>query len=40
MKCIDSATEGFKIWNNMSNVLRLQSLSKLINTLECNGYDN
>lgn len=39
MKCIDSATEGFKIWSNMSSDLRMQLLVKFANMLECNGYD-
>ncbi|XP_025264731.1 uncharacterized protein LOC112638042 [Camponotus floridanus] len=37
MKCIDSATEGFKIWSNMSSDLRMQLLVKFANMLECNG---
>lgn len=39
MKCIDSATKGFEIWSDMSDVLRMQSLLKFIDILDSNGYD-
>ncbi|XP_050451596.1 uncharacterized protein LOC126851551 isoform X2 [Cataglyphis hispanica] len=37
LKCIDSATTGFEIWNTMSSKSRMKILSNFASTLECNG---
>ncbi|CAL1687933.1 unnamed protein product [Lasius platythorax] len=38
IECIESATEGFKNWNTMSNDSRMQILSNFATILECNGH--